>query len=377
MKSFYGFNFKEKKVLLRVDINSPVFNKKITLSERIIQAAKTISELKKRGAKIIVIAHQGRKGGSDFTSLKQHAKLLSRFTKVKFVADVCGKKAVNSIKKLRKMEAILLENLRFLDEEQKKTGKFVEILSSLCDIYVNDAFSVSHRTQASVVGFPKLIKSCYGPNMQKEIDTLKKLKIKNVLFILGGSKTEENLLLLDKNKRIIVGGRFGQLYLFSKGFNFGKNNNFLDVKNVSILKEKSKKIKIISPVDFAVKQKNKRKEFFLGDFPNDYEVFDIGKKTMEIFKKEIKKAKVIFMKGPLGYCEEKKFRKGTGEILKEISRSGAYSVLGGGHLSTLIKELKISKNKFGYVSLSGGALVSYIAGKKLPGIEAIKDTKFK
>ncbi|MEM4271262.1 MAG: phosphoglycerate kinase, partial [Candidatus Pacearchaeota archaeon] len=367
MKSFYDINFKNKTVILRVDINSPVVGKKVILSERIIEASKTIKELKDREAKIIVLAHQGRKGDKDFISLKQHAKLLNKFTKISFVADICGKNAIEKIKKLKSKEAILLENIRYLDEELKEDAEYVKILSKYADIYINDAFSVSHRAQASIVGFPKFLKSYFGPSMKRELDALKKITSKKALLILGGSKTEENCSLISKKNKIIVGGRFGQLYMFSKGFDFGKNNEYLDKENLKLIREKSKEVQIIHPIDFAVKQGKKRKEISIDKFPNHYEVFDIGKKSIELFKNEIKKSKFIFMKGPLGYCEEKQFRKGTLEILKEIAKSKSFSVLGGGHLSTLIKDSRINKNKFGYISLSGGALVSYIAKKELPG----------
>jgi phosphoglycerate kinase len=199
---------------------------------------------------------------------------------------------------------------------------------------------------------------------------IKKVKIKNVLYILAGSKAEENMKFMQKDKKIIAGGKFGQMIMMSKGFKFGKHEEYLDKEGIDKLKS-YRNVKVITPVDFAVKEREKRKEILIEDFPNDYEIFDIGEKTIERFKEEIMKAKAIFMKGPLGYIEEKKFQKGTEEIMKAIVKSKAFSVLGGGHLSTALKQLGVDKKKFGHISLSGGALATYMAGEKLPGLEVL------
>jgi phosphoglycerate kinase len=377
IKTIEKLNLRGKRVILRVDINSPVSHGEVMHSERIDETVKTIKELKKKKAKIIILSHQGRKGDDDFISLKQHAVLLSKVTKVKFIDDICGKKAIEEIRKIKEGEAILLENLRFSDEETENKESFVKILSKEADIFVNDAFSMAHRKHASIVGFPKYLPSYFGTSMAKEIHSLEKIKIKNSLYILGGSKIEELLLLIKPKSKVIVAGKFGQLYMYSNGFKFGKNEEFLYIEKAGLMKKSTKNCKIIYPEDFAVNLNGKRKELCLDKFPNEFEVFDIGEKTIEKFRNEIFKAKAIFMKGPIGYCEEERFKKGTYEILKAISKSKAFSVLGGGHLSTAIKESRISEKKFGHISLSGGALVSYIVGEKLPGIEAIKHQKRK
>ncbi|MBM3234063.1 phosphoglycerate kinase [Candidatus Pacearchaeota archaeon] len=374
MKTLSDFNFKGKSVLLRVDINSPVKGKKVLMNERIEEAAKSIKSLQDKKAKVVVLAHQGRKGDSDFISLEQHSRLLNKIVKIKFVSDIIGEKAVKEIKALKEGEALLLENVRFLEEENNLSldNKFVRILSGLAEIYVNDAFSVSHREQASIVSFPKIIKSCAGINLEKELEALSKIKIKDALYILGGSKTEENLLLIQPGRKIITAGMFGQLCMLASDFKFGKHEEFLDIKNLEITKNTVKNISLTTPEDFAVKEKGKRKELELKDFPNDYEIFDIGKKTIEKFKTEIKKAECVFMKGPLGYCEDKQFQKGTKEILEAISSRKIFSVIGGGHLSAAISYLHINKKKFSHISLSGGALVSYLSGKNLPGIDVLE-----
>ena len=376
MKTLKDFNFKGKNVLLRADLNSDVKKGKVLMSERIKESSKTINFLKRKKAKIVVIAHQGRPGKTDFLSLKQHAALLNKFTKIKFVDDILGKKAEKAIKNLKKGEAILLDNVRFEKDEfnpGKKDNKLLK-LAEKADIYVNDSFSVCHRNESSIILFPRYMKSCAGLLLEKEINALKKIKIKKALFILGGAKPEDNIKLLKRNK-VLACGLFGQVCLINKGKKLGEQENYLKKQKALIKIPKDKLKNVETPIDFAVKKNNKRTEIKLEDFPSDYEIFDIGKKSIEKFKIEIKKARAVFMKGPLGYCEEKQFQKGTAEILKAISSSKIFSVIGGGHLSTAIKDLHMNKKYFSHISLSGGALVSYLAGKKLPGLEALDTQK--
>jgi len=373
MKTLSDFNFKNKTVLLRADLNSDVHKGRVLMSERIRQSAETIKLLKKKKAKIIVIAHQGRPGKSDFTSLKQHARLLNKFTKIKFVEDIIGKQAEKEIKNLKSGNAILLDNVRKEADEfkpAKKNNKLLK-LTKLCEIYVNDAFSICHRKQTSIVSFPRYMKNCAGPLLEREINALKKIKIKNCLFILGGAKPEDNIKLLGKNK-VLACGLFGQVCLINKGKKLGEQERYLKKQKALVKISKNKLKNVETPVDFAVKVNGKRKEILLENFPSKYEIFDIGKKTQGRYISEIKKARAVYMKGPAGYCADKKFRKGTFAILRAISRNKGFSLIGGGHLSDAIEASGISKKKFGHISLSGGALLSYIAGEKLPGLEVLK-----
>lgn len=376
MKTLSSFNFKNKTVLLRSDLNSDVVNGKPLNNERIKESSQTIKELKKKGAKIIIIAHQGRKGKKDFISLKQHANFLSKYTKVKFVEDIIGKEAENEISKLKSGQAILFENIRFSDEEfEAKKNNFVKFFIGKVDIYVNDAFSVCHRKQTSIVTFPKYFNSCAGRVLEKEVSALKKLNLKNCLYILGGAKPKDNIKLLKKGK-VIATGFFGQLCLISKGIKFGEHEKFLKkmLKDEFKLKEKlkTKSKNAITPIDYAVKTGNKRKELLLEEFPSKYPIYDIGENTMKLFSDEIKKAKAIYIKGPSGDCSDDKFCKGTISILKAASKAKGFTLIGGGHLNDAIDKSKISRKKFNHISLSGGALLSYLAGEKLPGLEALK-----
>ncbi|MCK5149615.1 phosphoglycerate kinase [Candidatus Pacearchaeota archaeon] len=369
MKTLSDFNLKNKTVLLRTDLNSDVVNNKLLPSERIKKSVKTILELKKKKAKVVILAHQGRPKESDFISLKQHAKLLNKYVKVKFVKNIIGKKAEKEIKNLKSGEILLLENIRFLkDEFNPGKNKIIKKLIPLLDFYVNDAFSICHRKQTSITSFPKYLPHCAGRLLEQEVKALKKIKIKNCLYILGGAKPEDNIKLLKGNK-VLACGLFGQLCTIAKGKNFGAQNRYLKNKLYLIKKLKKKLKNVLTPVDFAVKVNKKRKELLLKEFPSKYEIFDIGKKTIKEYIAEIKKAKAIYMKGPAGFCADKKFCKGTKAILNAITKHKRFSLIGGGHLNDAIKT---NKNKFNHISLSGGALLRYIAGEKLPGLEVLK-----
>ncbi len=372
-------NLKGKTILLRSDVNSDIIGGKVAFSERIKSTAETVKYLKKKGAKVVVIAHQSRPGKKDFISLAQHARLIEKITKIKFVKDLYGLTAQKAIKNLKNGEAILLENVRFDKSEFKKgKSKYVVTLSKLCDIYVNDAFSVSHREQASIVEFPKMMKSYGGPILEKEVRALQKIKLGKCLYVLGGAKPADNMILIGKNK-IISTGLFGPMCLIAEGKKLGGEEKSLEksIHNYKdILNKIKKKLKVygrsvVLPVDFAVLSNGKRKEISLDKFPNDFETFDIGKKTQEVYIKEIKKAKAVYVKGPAGYYTDKRFIAGTRALLYAISKSKAFSLLGGGDLNEAIKMSGLSAKDFNHVSLSGGALLDYIAGKKLPGLAGL------
>ena len=350
------------------------------MAERIKPAAKTIDYLIKKKAKVVVLAHQGNPGKKDFISLKQHSKYLNKFTKIKFVNDTLGKKAIEEIKKLKPGKAILLENVRFIKDEfepNKKGNELIKKLKPYFDLYVNEAFSVCHREQTSITEFPKHLESAAGLDLEKELKALEKISMKNSLYILGGGKPESNFKLVGKNK-ILACGFFGQMCLISKGKNLGYQNEYLKeaalVKsdyNEFLKKLKGNQKKIKTPLDFAVNVNGKRVEHKLKEFPLDKQIDDIGEITIEKFKKEIKKAKSIYMKGPAGFSQDPKFAKGTIEILKAIANSKAFSLIGGGHLSDTIAKYKLPKSKFNHISLSGGALLNYVAGKRLPGLVSL------
>lgn len=382
------FDLRGKCLLVRVDLNSPLVNGRVALSERILEHIKTIKELQRKKAKVVILAHQGRPGDDDFVSLKQHAKLLNRFIRVRFIEDIVGKGAIKGIKLLKRGEALLLENVRFLKEEFSVSGnnRLIKTLAPLFDLFVLDAFSVAHRKQASVTGFARVLPSCLGRSAERELRFLSRIKDKGrVLYILGGAKIDENFSLIkhavrNKTNRCIVAGLLGQLCLIASGIDLGAQNRFFEKKKIISFAPKLKGIikrygeRIEMPLDVALKVEGKREEVEVSEFPKEYEIFDIGTKTIRRYVKYIKNAASILIKGPPGYYQERQFRKGTRNIFNAVPRK-AFSVIGGGDTTTALKLCGIRKSRFTYVSLSGGALAEYLAGKKLPGLEALKKAR--
>lgn len=374
MKTVKDLNLKGERVLLRIDVNSELINGKVQDNPRFKSHSETIKFLLNKRAAVVILAHQSNPGRKDFITLKQHSKILNKYVKVKFVEDIIGKKALREIEKLKFGEALLLENVRFLNDEFK-TGKnnFVKTIAPMFDYYVNDAFSVMHRNQASIVSFPKVLPSVIGPNAEDEIKYIEKLKskIKNAIFILGGNKVEDVAILI-QNKKILTSGILSLLALKARGYKLGYGDKQLK-KYSSLIKKIKKNLRNMQiPVDLAVKLKGGRKEIDLKELPTSHEILDIGKKTILNYKKEIKKAKTIFIKGAPGDLDQRGFEVGTKELLKAIAKSKAFSVVSGGSIISAIERFKINKNNFSHVSLSGGALVYYLAGRKLPGLEALK-----
>ena len=374
LKTLDDFNFKGKRILLRVDLNSEVVGNKIQDSPRFKEHAKTIKELLKRKAVVVILAHQGRPNKSDFTSLKQHARILNKYVKVKFVDDVIGKKAVKAIEKLKGGEALLLDNVRYVSDEFKPgNNKFVKSLGKRFDYYINDAFSTMHRNNTSIVSFPRHIKSGIGRVAENEIKNLNELKsrLKDSVLVLGGNKPSDVVLLMNHHK-ILTTGTLSLLALKAKGYKLGKADKILksDLKIVAKIKSHSRGMLV--PKDIAINSRGKRKELSVKELPTDSLILDIGSKTIKEYSAEIRKAKAVFFKGVAGMIEDKKFELGTKSLLKVMGSSHAFSVIAGGSSSSAVSKFKINKKRFNHVSLSGGALVHYLAGKRLPGLEVLK-----
>ncbi|MBI5225394.1 phosphoglycerate kinase [Candidatus Micrarchaeota archaeon] len=397
------FALEGKTCLVRPDLNCPYDAKigKIEDSERIARHAKTILELAQRGAKVVVIAHQGRKGDPDFLPLSQHAALLSTHLKkyVEYCEDLFGSKAVEKIKKMRAGDVVLLENTRFYEEE---TAKFSEIsdygktemvksLSKVCDFFILDGFSVSHRAQASVVGFAQILPSAAGRVMQKELEGLRNALDNSShpnIYILGGAKPDDVIGLLEfacKSElvdRILASGVLGELCIAAAGIDLGIEKKKYFEKNGfdKLLPKLSEYVskyprKIIMPIDFAYEQNNARKEVDVLDYEkiaNGKPSFDLGAKTISNFEKIILQSKTIYFKGPVGVYENPLFEEGTRRVLKAVELADAFKLMGGGHSISAVEKFKIDKSKISHISLAGGAVVEYLQGKKLPGVEALK-----
>ncbi len=399
-KTIDDFNVKNQTVLVRVDFNSEIDpdTKKVTSDVRIrAHAESTLKELSEKGAKVVVIAHQGRKGDPDYTTLKTHAEALQNILPsitVKYVDDVFGDKAKVAIKTLNPGEILVLENVRSWDgetksgtpEQQAKTP-LVQNLAPLADLFVNDAFSVAHRGHVSMVGFTAVLPSAAGRIMQRELSSLSKIvdaPEHPCVYVMGGAKADDSLeiskyvLSNGVADSVLVGGVTSQLFLTAKGVSLGKQVvEFLAKKDLLKFVEGIKALmehypnKVVVPVDVALNFGGIRKEVDLSTLPTDYLIFDIGHQTAENYAKIISKAKAIVVSGPMGVYENPEFNYGTKAVLEAIANSGAFSLAGGGNTIAAIQEYGLTP-KISYISTAGGALIEFLMGKKLPGVVALE-----
>jgi phosphoglycerate kinase len=393
------FDFKNKTALVRVDFNSNINpqTKKILEAPRIrAHGETTIKELVRKGAKVVILAHQGRPGDPDFAPLKQHAEFLSKVLgkPVQYVDDLFGEKAQKAIKQLKSGDVLVLENVRTYPDELKKgtpeehaKSEFVRKLAPLADVFVNDAFSAAHRAQISIVGFTAVLPSVAGRIMERELKALTKAvenPEKPCLYILGGAKADDALKISQyvlKNNiadQVLTGGVVGHLFLAAKGFDLGRSNmDFLQKKELmgfvpgikSLIKEYPERIEM--PLDVAVEVDKKRKEISVKQLPTEYSIFDIGANTIEKYSKIIKNAKSIVFSGPVGVFENKEFEAGTKKVFEAIASSKAYSLIGGGDTVSAAEKFGMAQ-KMGYVSTAGGALIEFLMGEKLPGVVALE-----
>jgi len=397
------FKLKNKTVLLRVDFNMPLDRETFDILDntRIERALPTIKELIENNAKTVIIAHQGRQGSWDFISLEKHAKTLEKLIEkdVKFVDDIFGEKAKNAIKNLQNSEVLLLDNVRRFDgETEKKSAEehaqsvLVQNLYPLADLFVNDAFAAAHRPQCSLIGFIEVLPSCAGRLMEKELTTLSEIvenPAKPSVFLFGGAKFSDVIVTIERlleNKtadKIILTGLPANAFLKAEGFNLGKKTeeslaeegspeNYEEIKKI-LLKFKNN---IILPNDFAQQENTDRNEIDVTDLPTEYNLFDIGEKSIKNFKEIISDAKTVFLSGPCGVFENPVFMKGTKEIFTYVANSNAFSIVGGGHTVAAVEQLGLD-DKISHISTGGGSLEKFMMGEKLPVVEALKKAKNK
>jgi len=395
------FNFKEKTVILRVDFNLPLDkeNFEILDTTRIKRVLPTINELLDKNAKIVILAHQGRKGSWDFINLEKHAKALSDLIKknVYFVDDIYGEKAQNAIKNMKACDIVMLDNVRKFDgETEKKTAEehskseLVQNLYPLADFFINDAFAAAHRKQCSLIGFTYVLPSCAGRLMESEIETLGEIisnPKKPSVFIFGGAKFSDVIVTIERlldNKtadKILLTGLPANAFIKAEGKNLGgKNEDLLSKEGSSENYEEIKKLmqkykdNIFLPKDFAVEKNNNRMEIDISDLPVENNLFDIGEKTIEDFKDVIDNAKTVFLSGPCGVFENNLFMKGTEEIFNYVTTIDAFTIVGGGHTVAAVEKLGID-DQISHISTGGGSLEKFMMGEKLPVIEALKKSK--
>lgn len=391
-KTLQDYNFRDKRVLLRVDFNVPMQNGKITSDVRILAELPTIEYLLHERAKIVVCSHLGRPDGEPNKkySLKpvyEHLKELLPGVNIYFCPETIGGKAKKMTDDLRSGEILLLENLRFEKGEEENDEHMAKQLASFADIFVFDAFGTSHRKHASTYGVSAFIPSCVGFLVQKEIETfgrILKSPARPFVAILGGAKISDKIdvlkNLLSSVDTILIGG--GMCFTFLKAIKADVGASIVDDEKLEfcydVIKEAiNKKIKIILPVDFvcskSLDDESGAEIIKLDKLTGEYMGLDIGPKTVKLFKKHIKKAKTIVWNGPMGVYEKEMFKNGTKSVAEMIARNKrCTSVVGGGDVVSAVEEFEL-QDYFSHISTGGGASLKLLEGKELPAISAISE----
>jgi phosphoglycerate kinase len=381
---------KGKKVIVRVDLNVPMKEGAITEASRIIKILPTIKLLIEKEAKIIIFSHIGRPKGKivNGMSLKPISKKLSDLLNIEvlFNKNQINEKTFTEIDNIPDGSVMMMENIRFYEGEEKNEDSFSKKISSLGDIYVNDAFSCSHRAHSSIEGITKYIPSYCGLQFVEEINALKKITskiVRPVTCIIGGSKISTKIkiisnLIKDFDNIIIVGG-MGNAMLKYTGINIGKSvcdDGYKDLVGEILKKSKTHDCQIYYPLDVVVSKtldgSGTIKE--INEVDNDEMILDIGPKTIASIKNLIDKTNTVLWNGPAGYFENKNFANGTKKILEIIAgkkvKDKIYAVAGGGETVAVINKFN-KLDTFNFVSTAGGAFLKYLEGKELPGIKAL------
>ena len=388
-KTINDVNLENKRALIRLDLNMPMKNGVILDYSRIERSIPTLKKLTSQKAKVIIISHLGRPEGkfNSKMSLEPIASALKEILNhnIRFVSNCTGKVAQNAAQGMEPGDIILLENLRFFEGEEKNDPKFSKKLASLGDVYINDAFSCSHRAHASTIGIPNYLEAVAGPQMENEINALSSALIKAkhpIAAIIGGSKIstkiEVLLNLLPQVEFLIIGGGMANTFLFSKGFNIQKSLCEKGMVNEAkkVLNQAEKyNCEIILPVDGIVAKQCitniDSKEVFLTSVPQNTMILDIGHLSRKKIKDCLKDCRTVLWNGPLGAFETSPFDSGTNEIAAEIARltskNKLLSVAGGGDTLAAIAKSK-TVHSFSYLSAAGGAFLEWLEGKDLPGI---------
>lgn len=394
-KTVKDLNVEGKKVLVRVDFNVPLSkdgNHTISDDTRIKAALPTIDYLLENNAKVILMSHLGRPKGEanpEF-SLKPVASWLENHYGEKFhflPSDVVvDEKVKEEVEKLENGNLALLENTRYVKGETKNDPEFAKELSSLADLFVNDAFGTSHRAHASNVGVANNLESAVGFLIQKEIEIMGKAlenPEKPFVSILGGAKVSDKIgvieNLISKVDYILIGGGMAYTFLKAQGKEIGKSlleEDKMDLSLELIKKAEANNVKILLPKDVVIadeiKEDAETEIVDIDNIPQDKEALDIGPKTAKEYADIIKKAKTVVWNGPMGVFEVKVFANGTNEVAKALADSSATTIVGGGDSALAIEEAGY-KDKITHVSTGGGASLEFLEGKTLPGIDCINE----
>ena len=399
------FDVSGKTILCRVDLNQPVDRATDTLKStaRIEASIPTIRELTEKGAKVVLLAHQGSDiEYKNFYCTRPHANVLSRLLgkNVQWIDDVCGPAARQAIKNLNNGEVLLLDNVRYISEEQtlfelklqlthEQQAKtlLVEKLAPLADLYVCDAFAAAHRDQPSLCGFEEVLPSAMGRLFEKEYCVLSELMespAKPCVFVLGGSKISDAFMMMETvlgngiADTVLTGGLVGNILLAARGESIGQGSlEFIYKSNYGEYIEKAKDIyekhadKIFLPRDLAYVENGARKECRIGAVPQDICAVDIGYETAKAYETIILAAKTVFVNGPMGVFEQPETEFGTKAVFEALGAARGFTVVGGGDSVTAAAKYQV-KDKLGYVCTGGGALIRFLTGEELPVVKALR-----
>jgi phosphoglycerate kinase (EC 2.7.2.3) len=386
MKTLSDFDLKGKKVFIRVDFNVPMENGKITDDTRIIETLPTINYVVNSFGKAILCSHLGRpKGRIPEYSLKPVYEYLKKVLKapVKFLEDITSEEANKVLEELKEGEVLLLENIRFYEGETKNDLEFAKILAKFADIFINDAFSVSHRKHASVVGVTQFVsEKGIGFQMEKELKYLSKIvgKPERPFYaVVGGSKVSNKIgvlkSLLNKVDKLIIGGVMANTFLAAKGYSVGDSileNDYIDMAKQIMKEAKDQGVKLYLPVDVMVERNGAAKKIELNEIIREDKIYDIGESTIELFSQALEGANTLVWNGPLGYFEKPPFHKGTVALARKMAGLPGTTIAGGGDTILAIKLAGV-ETSFSYISTAGGAFLEYLEGKELPGLKVLKN----
>ncbi|NLI52708.1 MAG: phosphoglycerate kinase [Clostridiales bacterium] len=395
-----------KTVLCRVDINQPVDPATGTLKSinRIQACVPTVRELSQRGAKVVLLAHQGSDiEYKNFYTTFPHAKVLSELLgrEVRFLDDVTGPAAREAIRSLKDGEILLLDNVRFCSEEQtlfemklklsheqQAKTQVVQKLAPLADLYVCDAFAAAHRDQPSLCGFEQVLPSAMGRLFEQEfcvVSGVMESPERPCVFVLGGAKVSDAFLMMETvlsggaADQVLTGGLVGNILLAAKGEQIGGASlDFIQKSNYGEFIESSKPLlarfggKIVLPTDAAyLDADGKRREAKIGAVPADAGLLDIGHETAKLYTEAILSAKTVFVNGPMGVFEKPETEYGTKAVWQALGETKAYTVLGGGDSITATEQYGLV-SKMGYICTGGGALIRFLTGEELPVVRALR-----
>ena len=388
-----------QRVLVRVDLNSPVEDGVVQDNNRFDRYAETVAALADDDHKVVLMAHQGRPGRDDFVSLDQHAEILEGYVgkPINFVDDIYGDDAIDAIEGLDAGEILLLENTRMADDElpekpaeEHAESDFVQTLAPLFDAFVNDAYSAAHRAHASTVGFAVELPTYAGLVMDREYQYNTSVAEKEfdgqVTMLCGGNKSEDVISVVnnleDKVDTFLVGGLPGELFLRAEGEPVGMDVGGMDLLDDQWEETKDTLEDLVEnrrdefelPVDFAYEDENgERAEISLDDIDEkDTGYLDIGHETIEAYEPIIRESEAVFVKGAVGVFEDERFADGTVELIEAIGETDCFSVVGGGDTARTLSLYGLDEDDYDHVSIAGGAYLNALTGQELVVVDVLK-----